>query len=154
METSTISQLRINFPIIIQEQPFHLVQCHQHHVQIRALEQFHFKDESIHMEQTQWRLSPYEVGEGLNQHWQPIWNSQPNSLDFMRDGLEHPSFEAITPVPEHIHVDLDNEASWMTAIQSLKAHAARGIDAISAYELKLLPFDLITAILPFRTQGP
>ena len=94
----------------------------------------------------------------LNQFWQPIWQRSPHQAgpDSFRQDLDA-LFAEFPPVPAD-ETDMQDLSLWKAAIGRLRPTAARGVDKISAPELKLLPdcllITLITILNSYSTGFP
>lgn len=72
----------------------------------------------------------------LTNHWQQYWLVDDPDRD-LPDEFHH-FLDQVDQLPE-FHVEVSDPKHWHAAIDSLKAHSARGVDGISAAELKQLP---------------
>ena len=92
---------------------------------------------------------PSKVADNLNAFWQPLWQRDPVDLSFLdKEGRDMDFAECLASVPAPLMqmVDLTDLSLWKKAIRKLKAHSARGIDFVSAQELKLLPDHAILSL--------
>ena len=103
-------------------------------------------DEDAHITQNIFTCDPQEIANQLNNFWLPIWQKDPLSVN-LEQGF--PDLQAITqhfPAHPDIIVDMQNPDLWMDAIRKQKAGSARGIDAVSSQELKLLPRGFVATL--------
>ena len=110
--------------------------------------------EDAHLTQHVFSCDPLEIANQLNSFWLPIWQK-----DEPCDNLEQdvPDLRAITqyfPAHSAIAIDMQDPDLWMAAIKKQKAGSARGIDAVSSQELKLLPKGFIATLAHVMTLYP
>ena len=112
--------------------------------------------EDVTLCQTQTIVDKRRIFELLTQFWQPFWQS--TSSVTSEDSHSFESFLQMLPsdLPT-ISVTMDDLTLWKSAIHDSKAHSARGVDAISAAEMKVLPdaavLDLITLVTTVYHKG-
>ena len=84
---------------------------------------------------------PGEIFSKLQAYWQPFWGRS----DLDQPG--HEQFETfLAHIPDHWvppKVDMNDLNLWLQAIKELKTPSARGVDAISSWELQQLPTQAI-----------
>ena len=90
----------------------------------------------VTVQQTQVAYTPATVAAELNQFWLPYWTvPNPNDVDptALQEALQHLPADVLTDIQPY---DLE---LWLDCVRQLKTHSARGVDGISAAELKSLP---------------
>ena len=108
--------------------------------------------QELQLSQTQYAITPEHMAHRLNQFWLPIWQRSPNQVgleDFDRD-LDA-LFDEFPPLPAD-ETDMQDISLWKDAIRKLRPTAARGVDKISAAELKLLPDCLLLSLIAVLTS--
>eukprot|EP00438_Fugacium_kawagutii_P006176 Skav207464 [mRNA] locus=scaffold3545:327296:331618:+ [translate_table: standard] len=87
---------------------------------------------------------PDQIATALNSFWDPLWNSPVTPTD--EQIAKFHSFVDNMPLKvETFSIDT-SLGTWKSAIRRLKGSTAKGFDAISAWELKILP-DRLVALL-------
>ena len=101
-------------------------------------------DGDVQVTQQQTVFDPAAVAAALNTVWMPYWNV-PNPQDVDPDDLA----AAIQHLPPDILSDVQPYElnHWLECVRTLKTHSARGIDGISAAELKCLPSKAIEHLM-------
>ena len=96
--------------------------------------------------QANYVVEPSQVADQLTAFWAPLWQAehdvQPND--------NWPEFETLVqhlPIFPTVFQFDDSLDKWKEAIKKLRATSARGFDAVSAQELKMLPDVLIQELL-------
>ena len=105
----------------------------------------------VEAHQTTFAHSSQQIVHSLNQFWNPIWQRDDTNID---DVFMHANFQEITSTfPPHPAYQIDFGLSfWQDAVKKLKSHSARGIDMISAQELKFLSDDMFQDIANVLTS--
>lgn len=104
--------------------------------------------------QLKYWLHPNDLARLLNEFWQPIWLRDPAPQDLWQEWNEMEDLVNVFP-PCPIPRDNSNDLqSWKKAIHKLKATAARGIDGVSAQELKFLNDKQITDLMTVMNGYP
>jgi len=94
---------------------------------------------------------PMSIMNNLQQQWDQYWNLEPERLN------PPPGFQQmLNQIPELLREGLDfsEPQEWYQAVKSLKSKSARGIDAISADELEMLPQLAIDQLRDILLQLP
>ena len=106
------------------------------------------------LSQEQFAFTHTELCQHLTCYWKQYWQREPlidqDTGDQLAQMIMRLPPEELVPINE-----LDPQL-WEATVKTLRSHAATGVDAISAYELKMLPTALImelAAILCAYTQG-
>jgi hypothetical protein len=97
---------------------------------------------TVELMQTQQHAAPDVMFELLQDYWQPFWTksvTQPTE-EQLRDILQTLPRMNIPECPEDPHL-------WEQAIKNLNPHSARGVDGISAQELRLMPRQAILHLM-------
>ena len=92
--------------------------------------------------QKQFTNGPKQVASLLNGFWLPIWQRDDLDLSFLTQSAQQLGFQdflANLPTLPGFTLEVSNLDNWKSAIKKLKPGSARGLDMISAQELKLLP---------------
>ena len=116
--------------------------------------QWDYNEEEADLEQLKYWLHPQDLAKLLNDFWQPISLRDPSPQDLWHEWTSVEDLADIfppRPIPKDNSHDLQ---SWKTAIHKLKATAARGIDGVSAQELKLLDDRQITDLMKVMNGYP
>ena len=130
-------------PVKINGFPYQIIHQDNHSIQVKPIGTPPSCEEEVHLAQEQVVTAPSDMVERLNQFWQPYWNIPDSTL------VDEEQLRALLQlVPENVLnitglTDLD---AWKEGIRRLKPHSARGIDTISAAELKTLPSEAIADI--------
>ena len=130
------SQFRNDAVVQVQGHPAVL----QEHDDFSIVVKFHSRPialpQEVSVSQTQVAITAPEITSKLRSYWQKLWwlpdGDPPGSDDF--DNL----LQTLPNVCHDLQVDLDDLQRWHTAIRQMKGHSCRGVDAISAAELKQL----------------
>ena len=136
--------------------PCRIVEINADSIVVKRNPHLQLISEDVSLCQTQTVVEKGRIFELLTQFWQPFWQS--TSSVTSEDGHSFESFLQMLPsdLPA-ISVTVDDLSSWKSAIHDSKAHSARGVDAISAAEMKVLPdaavLDLITLITTVYHKG-
>ena len=106
-------------------------------------------DGEVQVTQTHCHFQPQIVASKLNDYWRPFWQvDNPEAVDHavLDNALQH--------VPEGIleQVDPFQIDDWTACIRRLKPHSARGVDGISAAELRVLPRQAIVDLVSVVSQ--
>ena len=88
------------------------------------------------LRQNSFSVTPNTIAEHLTEYWNQYWMNAPSELETW-DNFH----SLLQKLPQHdpICCDLLEDDIWTKAIKSLKSGSARGVDAWSPDELKLLP---------------
>ena len=111
-------------------------------------------EEEAHITQNIFSCDPVEIAQQLNQYWLPIWQKD-SQIDDLEQSM--PDLQQITrcfPAHPAITVDMHDPDIWMAAIKKQKANSARGIDAVSSQELKLLPKGFVAILAHVMSLYP
>ena len=136
--------------------PCRIVDINSDSIVVKRNPHLQLTSEEVSLCQTQTVVDKGRIFELLTQFWQPFWQS--TSAVSSEDSHSFESFLQMLPsdLPE-ISVTVDDLSLWKSAIHDSKAHSARGVDAISAAEMKVLPdaavADLITLITTVYHKG-
>lgn len=91
-------------------------------------------------------VEPNEVADQLTKFWIPMWQAEHH----ISANDEWPEFQTLLQnmpnPPEPFQFD-DTLDAWKTAVKNLRASSARGFDAVSAQELKLIPDGLLQELI-------
>ena len=145
-----IDEFHSDFPILIDGEIFKICDQNMYCMQVCntcILE----LPEQVEAHQTTFAHSPQQIAHSLNQFWNPIWQRDDTNID---DVFMHANFQEITSTfPPHPAYQIDFGLSfWQDAVKKLKSHSARGIDMISAQELKFLSDDMLQDIANVLTS--
>ena len=136
--------------------PCRIVDVNSDSIVVKRNPHLQLTSEEVSLCQTQTVVDKGRIFELLTQFWQLFWQS--TSAVSSEDSHSFESFLQMLPsdLPE-ISVTVDDLSLWKSAIHDSKAHSARGVDAISAAEMKVLPdaavVDLITLITTVYHKG-
>ena len=111
-------------------------------------------EEEADLLQLKYWIHPHDLAKLLNDFWQPIWLRDPAPLDLWQEWTAVENLADVfppRPIPKDNSQDLQ---SWKTAIHRLKASAARGIDGVSAQELKFLDNRQLTDLMLVMNDYP
>ena len=92
---------------------------------------------------------PSQIFHDLQQFWKPFWEREPNLEPDPH--MQH----LLSLIPEDFPpaaVDVHDISLWTAAISALKVPCARGVDAISTQELKMLPLDAVVHLRDVLTS--
>ena len=146
VDANEVSTVCPSQPVFVDGVSCRLLHVHSHHLTVHC--QGYQIPESCTVEQHRFHFAPDTIGSCLNEFWQPIWQRDSGSTDFLRQPLDladFPSLQHLSQEPD-IPVRMDDPQLWIQAVRGLRSGSARGIDSISAQELKLLPQSLIGAL--------
>ena len=103
--------------------------------------------QELELRQTQYAITPEQMAHRLNSFWQPIWQRSPSQADAdIFDPELDTLFQEFPPLSAD-ETDMNDPSIWRSAIGKLRPTAARGVDKISAAELKLLPDCLLLPLI-------
>ena len=108
-------------------------------------------DGDVTVSQTQCAYTPDAIADKLNAFWKPYWQVHtPQDTDEAL--LQH----VLDLVPQDLFANIDtrNPQLWKDAVRQLKPHSARGVDGVSAAELKSMPFETIQDLCHVMHQYP
>eukprot|EP00438_Fugacium_kawagutii_P002099 Skav218449 [mRNA] locus=scaffold538:139381:143205:- [translate_table: standard] len=98
----------------------------------------------VNLQQRHVITNPADIADQLTNYWLPIWNSDiqptPDQLQKFHDLVDALPFQL-----QEISLDFCTE-KWTQAIRKLRGSTAKGFDAITGWELKLLPTQLVTSL--------
>ena len=98
------------------------------------------------VKQAQYIVDPNQIADQLTNFWAPLWQAEHN----LTDTDSWPKFEQLLEhlprFPETFHYD-DSLQQWKTSIRKLRSSSARGFDAVSAQEIKMLPDEMIEELI-------
>ena len=132
--------------------PCRIHEVQEHSIVIRRHPDLLPEGVEVTVNQSQVVVDKAKIFELLTSFWQPFW--QTTSAIDASDMHSFESFLHLLPqdLPQ-IHVELDDFSLWKAAIHDCKAHSARGVDAISAAELKDLPDEAIRDLMKVVTHA-
>lgn len=139
-----------NFPVLVQGEIFRIchMDIHCMHISSHTIREL---PEQVVVKQTTFAHSPQQIAFSLNQFWNPIWQRDESNIS---EVFAHANFQEIVDTfPPHpaYHIDFDL-SFWLEAVKKLKSHSARGIDMISAQELKMVSSDMLQDIANVLTS--
>ena len=141
-DSSAIAQLSRTFPVAIGSVPGTIVSMDSAFFTVATVQAVDLTSDDAKITQDQTVMAPPDVASELSGFWQPIWQRDTRSLDFMKqtpDTLGFATFLSAVPPRPEIQATLSDPSIWTRAISKLRTASARGTDSISAQELKLLP---------------
>ena len=101
----------------------------------------HTWPEEVVLSQNLVHYTPKAIVQALVDYWDPFWNNPRAAEDLQ------PEFQQfLDTLPASVCPDIrtDDPQLWIQAVRSLKPSSARGVDAISAAELQMLPPEAIS----------
>ena len=126
-----------DIPVSIANHHYHILSQTSHSITITPSLA---TDDDVAVTQEKVYYTAPQMAEALNKFWNPYWNvPSPDQVD------EQALQEAIARLPDLGLQDLniDDPLLWQEGIRRLKSSSAKGVDAISAAELKQLPTQAI-----------
>ena len=145
-DTSAIRMLDLSLPITVNGSPCRILDCHDTHVLVESPQLLVIPpDSSVQVAQSVYTADGSGVSTQLNRFWLPIWQREPMDLSFLdseEPAMDFPVLRGFLQQPD-IPVNMTDVTQWQAAIKKLRSGSARGIDGISAQELKMLPVQLI-----------
>lgn len=103
--------------------------------------------------QAQYVVEPSQVADQLSNFWTPLWQA-PHDMDHKDSWPEFEQLLQHLPVFEDsFHFD-DSLQQWKATIKKMRSSSARGFDAVSAQELKLLPDEMIQELMTVCNAYP
>ena len=115
-----------------------------HSLQVRPVERNQVLPHEAQVIQHQESQDPNQIFDQLRHFWSPYWEKDEESPE-----LDAQFSDFLSQLPSQlppIAFDIANPDLWFEAVRSLKTSAARGVDAVSAWELKRMPPQSITDI--------
>ena len=115
-----------------------------HSLQVRPVERNQCLPDEALVTQQQETLDPNQIFDQLRSFWAPFWEQDNNDPQL---DVQFQTF--LDQLPSHlppIAFDLHSPDLWIDAVRSLKTSASRGVDAISAWELKRMPVKALVAV--------
>ena len=97
--------------------------------------------EDVVISQRQVLANPQDIFDQLCAFWDPYWNKDPEDIQLTGEFQAFLDQMSVNFPPPAIN--LQDESEWELAIRQLRSSSCRGIDAISAAELKMLPVEAI-----------
>ena len=110
--------------------------------------------EEVVVTQKQVLVNPKDIFQQLRDFWNPYWNKSEEDLqltDEFQTFLDQ--LRVNFPAPA---IDIHDQSEWELAIRQLRSSSCRGIDAISAAELQMLPLSAVhdlSKVLTSYEQG-
>lgn len=98
--------------------------------------------------------APQEIFGTLNQYWQQFWHQPDNQTDRPFDDDFLQTLLQSVPTLAFPEIQCQDVDLWMQAIRDIKPSAARGVDNVSASELKQLPFRAIQDLAKVMNNYP
>eukprot|EP00435_Cladocopium_sp_Y103_P043208 s764_g12.t1 len=132
----------LEFPVRFQDTMGWIIGRNEFSITIQCHEMPAPPPEQAMLHQDQVHVNPRQVANQLSKYWLPLWQKQ-HDIDTDHAWPEFASYMQALPQPPHEFQYDDSLTAWKTAIRNLKSKSARGFDAVSAQELKLLPDALI-----------
>lgn len=114
-----------------------------------------FSKEVCQLTQHCFQHAPQEIFETLNQYWQQFWHHPENPAPLPPDDFLSTLLQGV-PKMEFPEIHFQDVDLWMQAIRDIKPTAARGVDHVSASELRQLPFQAIrdlASVMNSYTEG-
>eukprot|EP00435_Cladocopium_sp_Y103_P006171 s1077_g2.t1 len=97
------------------------------------------------------------VADQLANFWKPLWQAE-HDITANQPWPEFDSLMQILPTPPEVFLFENSLQAWEQATEGLRASSARGFDAVSAQELKMLPdallLDLISVLDSYKNGFP
>ena len=138
-----------SLPIQVNQQICTPTACNQYAITLSQPAQL--PDGDVTVSQTQCAYTPDTIATKLNNFWKPFWQVQaPQDTDEAL--LQH----VLDLVPHDLFANIDTRDPqlWKDAIRQLKPHSARGVDGVSAAELKTMPPEAIDDLCHVMHQYP
>ena len=98
-------------------------------------------------------VEPNEIAGLLTQYWAPFWQNK-HEIDQADGWEEFQQLLDLLPIPPYVFSCDDSTDAWMSAVAKLNPKTGKGIDAVSAQELKLLPREAIACLLDVCNLHP
>ena len=137
-----------DLPVKIQSQICQPTSCHQTSLRLPLLRQ---PDGEVQVTQHKCAYTPVAIADQLNKFWKPFWQvPDPQQVD---EELFHRILDLI-PADLFQNINTKDPALWYQAVKQLKPHSARGVDGISAAELKTLPPEAIAELCQVMHNYP
>ena len=149
-----IQKLDLASPISVSGQRCAIISLDGHSLTVHADVPMPSSGSDVHVMQVVYHFAAESVANQLSLFWSPIWERDAPDISFLDDPdpcLEFPRLRNAARFPP-IAIKLDDVSLWMAAIKGLKPSSARGIDAISSQELKMLPTSLVSLLAQVLTQ--
>eukprot|EP00435_Cladocopium_sp_Y103_P002124 s820_g1.t1 len=96
-------------------------------------------------------VDPSQVADQLSSFWKPLWQA-PHDVACGQPWPEFDELMQILPMPPQAFCFDNSLTAWKQVIKSLRTTSARGFDAVSAQELKMLPDGLIQELIQVMDQ--
>eukprot|EP00438_Fugacium_kawagutii_P034410 Skav207745 [mRNA] locus=scaffold362:495056:499741:- [translate_table: standard] len=144
-----LALLQVGFPATLNDQSCAILQVESHFVTVLCSESWVDTADPVLLKQTPIWTNPHDVGKQLTDFWGPIWMRDPPQMDPF-DEATYPVLHSLPQYPP-IDVRLDDLQLWKGAIRHLKP-TARGVDFVSASDLKILPDAMIQSLCEVLTS--
>ena len=121
-------------PVSIDSSQHHITSQTQHSITVQPPVPAQVHDTAVQQQGSHY--TPKAIAAALTRFWDPYWNVEnPKEID------EAALQEAIQRLPtfDLANISIDDLQQWKAGIRRLKGTSARGVDGISARELKALP---------------
>ena len=143
------TQFDKNQPLYVGEERTTIQTIHQCHIATPLLQQP--ETHSATVIQHRCHFEPSDISQQLNQFWDRYWNVE-NPEDIDQPSLQ----QALSALPENAIQGIDTYQLdlWLDCIRRLNPRSSRGIDAISAAELKILPTRAIQDLMDVMHNYP
>jgi hypothetical protein len=152
LEREHIKNISLAYPVKINQQVGHVANIDVDSVMIHMDQPWNDQAETATFCHTAYWISQKEVATKLNEFWQPIWQRDTLAPDFLDQPNPYHGILQVMPNFGAMHADLHNLEAWKEAVHRLKPNSARGIDMISAQEIKLIPDDMLSALADILTS--
>lgn len=154
IDSQVLPQLDLGMPVFVNNTECALLDKHADSVIVDAGESQ--LPHTCTLEQKQWWIQPKELAHRLNGFWNPIWQRDKNNFDLLEDFEPLQALVETLPPHQMVPINMVDVSLWSKAIAELRAGSARGIDHISAAELKLLPVEALAnlvAVMDTYSEG-
>ena len=143
-----LAQLDLSQPLQVGSWTCKPVHREQFFVTVHSCEPLPISGVPVPVQQKIFHFGPQAVAKDLNAFWEPIWQRDAHDLSFVTAADPTTHFDLLRDFTrsQEIPVDMLDTDQWSIAIRKLKAGSARGVDSISAAELKMLPLELISSL--------
>lgn len=132
---------QLDSQVMVDNVPCSIIQKDDHSLLVHSVSDHDWPD-AADVHQTQHHCTPEKMLDMLHEYWQPFWTKseiQPTEDQLSRLLQTVPTL-SIPDCPEDLNL-------WVQAIRTLNPNSARGIDGISAQELRILPSHAIQHLM-------
>lgn len=143
--------IQLGVPTSVNKVPVVIEDKDEFAIQVRSTDDQRLPEGEVEISQQCHHIEPQDIADQLQTFWKQYWNRQ-SQLDQHLTTL----LQQATPLPAVDMTPLSQAKPWVEGVAKLKTASSKGVDGISAAELKVLPSQCLHhlgLILQSYTQG-